>query len=275
MEKNIGFIGAGNMGSAIIGGMIESKTIQSSHIMVSDLNVGRLEALAKSYKIATTSSNIDIAKMSDILFLAVKPDMYRHVIGEINEYLKTDVVIVSIAAGITIEEMYTYFDDVPVKIIRTMPNTPSLVNKGITAVCLGENVTDTDAQATIDILSRIGKVEILPEYLFHAFIGVAGSSPAYVYMLIDAMADAGVKYGLTKEQAIKMSAKAVLGTAQMVLDLGEHPMVLKDRVCSPGGTTIEAVCTLEEQGFRNAVITAISDCVEKSMEMEKRKELSR
>ena len=275
MEKNIGFIGAGNMGSAIIGGMIESKTIQSSHIMVSDLNVGRLEALAKSYKIATTSSNIDIAKMSDILFLAVKPDMYRHVIGEINEYLKTDVVIVSIAAGITIEEMYTYFDDVPVKIIRTMPNTPSLVNKGITAVCLGENVTDTDAQATIDILSSIGKVEILPEYLFHAFIGVAGSSPAYVYMLIDAMADAGVKYGLTKEQAIKMSAKAVLGTAQMVLDLGEHPMVLKDRVCSPGGTTIEAVCTLEEQGFRNAVITAISDCVEKSMEMEKRKELSR
>lgn len=272
MTKKIGFIGGGNMGSAIIGGILNSGMAQANNVMVSDIDETKLQYLDDVFHVNISRSNHEVAKFADILFLAVKPNLYGDVIVDIREHISKDTVIVSVAAGVSIADMEYYFESGTVKIIRTMPNTPALVNQGITAVCLGENVTRVDAEPVIEMLQGIGEIEIIHEDLFHAFIGVGGSSPAYGYMLIDAMADAAVKHGMSKEQALRISALAIKGAADMYLATGTHPVKLKDRVCSPSGTTIEAVITLEEKGYRNAIISAVNKCVAKSMKMERRED---
>ena len=266
MNKKLGFIGAGNMGAAIIGGVVKAGVAEASDITASDLDKGLLQKMADTHGIHITSTNIDVAQSADLLFICVKPHIYEIVIREIKDFLKPDAVVVAIAAGITLDWLTAKLAPFN-KIVRVMPNTPALVNCGMTAICPGESLKDEDTQTVLKIFNSCGKAEILPERLFDAFTGVAGSAPAYVFMFIEAMADAGVKYGLPRAQAISFSAQTVLGAAQMVLQTKEHPAVLKDAVCSPGGTTIEAVCELEKQGFGNAVISAISACVEKSLKM--------
>ena len=255
------------MGSAIIGGVVRAGLYKPEDITVSDINTDFLSALEKSCGINTTTSNTLATQSSDILFLCVKPELYTTIIKEIKGDLPKDTIVVTIAAGQTLDCVSSQFE-VGTKIVRAMPNAPALINQGMTAICPGSGLAKEDVSKVCDIFNSIGKSVILEESLFDIFIGVAGSAPAYAFMFIDALGDAGVKYGLTKKQALTFAAQTIMGAANMVLETGQHPAALKDAVCSPGGTTIEAVCELEFNGFRNAVISAVTTCVEKSRAME-------
>lgn len=268
MNKTIGVIGGGNMSQAIVSGLVKSEIIQGKNIIVSDRDDEKLSYMKKDYGINTTNNNEEVAKISDIIILAVKPNIYDEVIDEIKYKVKEDVVIVSIAAGITMEFIQSKFEK-NIKIVRTMPNTPVLVGEGMTALCYNEFSSEVDVKNVIDIFKSFGKVEVISEKLMDVVPGISGSSPAYVYMFIEALADGGVLGGLPRDKAYKMAAQAVLGAAKMVLETGEHPGALKDKVCSPGGTTIEAVYSLEESNFRGAVIKAMEKCREKTIKMSK------
>jgi pyrroline-5-carboxylate reductase len=262
MTHKLGLIGAGNMSEAIMSGIINAGVAASSDIIASDANDARLQFIAQKYKVNTTQSNIEVAQKSDIIFLCIKPHVHDAVIFEIREKIKSDALVIILAGGVSIEAAREKFA-ANVKLIKTMPNTPAMVNCGMTAICAAENVSEEEISHVLKIFNSIGKTEILPEKLFPVFTGLAGSSPAYAFMFIEAMADAGVKHGLSRKQAIEISTQALLGAAKLLQESGEHPATLRDAVCTPGGTTIAAVCELEEQGFRNAVISAVDACVEK------------
>lgn len=266
MSYNIGFIGCGNMGSAMMGGIIKSGLVKSSDIYVADLFKPSLERAKENYGVNTTTDNKVVAKAADILILSVKPNILDVVAKEIKNDLKKDCIIVSIVAGKTIEYLETVFG-AKCKIVRTMPNTPALVGEGMSALCGNKNTEIEDIEKVKDIFSSFGKVEVISESLLDAFVGVSGSSPAYVFMFIEAMADAAVYDGMPRDKAYKIASQAVLGSAKMVLETGKHPAQLKDMVCSPGGTTIEAVKVLEETRFRSSVIAAMTACTNKSREM--------
>ena len=268
MSKIIGFIGAGNMGQAILGGIVKAGLVASENIIMSDLYEPSLEKAKGNYNIEITTDNKLVAKKSDILILAVKPNLYPIVINEIKDLVKDDVIIVTIAAGKSIESTEKSFGR-ELKVIRTMPNTPALVGEGMTAVCPNKLITDNDINEVSKLRNSFSKVEVVSESLIDAVTSVSGSSPAYVYMFIEAMADAAVLQGMPRDKAYKFAAQTVLGSAKMVLETGMHPGALKDMVCSPGGTTIEAVAELEAKGFRSAVISAMNKCYKKSQEMSK------
>ena len=261
MDKQIGFIGCGNMGMAIIGGMLNKKIVSSNKIMCSDL-----ENASEKYGISITTDNNEVAKNADILILSIKPDLYASVINEIKEEIKSDVIVVTIAAGKSVKSTEDSFDT-KLKVVRVMPNTPALVGEGMSALCPNEMVTEKDLEDVLNIFNSFGQSEIVSEKLMDVVTSVSGSSPAYVYMIIEAMADAAVLDGMPRNQAYKFAAQAVLGSAKMVLETGIHPGELKDMVCSPGGTTIEAVATLEEKGLRTAIISAMQRCTQKSVEL--------
>ncbi len=262
----LGFIGAGNMAKAIMGGVLKNEIFKPEEVIASDLYVPGLEAAKESLGINITTDNKEVAKNSEVLVLAVKPQFYADVIKEISEYITENQIVVTIAPGKTLEYLADTFGH-PVKIVRTMPNTPALVGEGITGVCHNELVTKEELEYVCRILNGFGKAEVVPERLMDVVVSVSGSSPAYVFLFIEAMADAAVADGMPRPQAYKFAAQAVLGSAKMVLETGKHPGELKDMVCSPGGTTIEAVRVLEEKGFRSAVFEAMKACAEKSKGM--------
>ncbi|SCI72717.1 Pyrroline-5-carboxylate reductase [uncultured Clostridium sp.] len=268
MNKKIGFIGSGNMAKAMIGGIVKSKLVDPSNVIASDLNELALENVKNEYGINVTTNSKEVVKFSDIVIVAVKPNVYDIVLEGIKELIDNEKIIVTIAAGKTIESIENVIGD-DKKVIRTMPNTPALVNEGMSALCKNKNITDEELNTVKEIFNSFGKAEIVNEYLIDAVIGASGSAPAYVFMFIEAIADAAVLAGMPRNQAYTFAAQAVMGSAKMVLETGKHPGELKDMVCSPGGTTIEAVKTLESEGFRSAVIKAIGDCIEKSKEMSK------
>lgn len=261
----ISFIGAGNMGSAIIGGVIKAKLANGADITVSDKNEERLKELQSEYGVSVTTNNGDCTDC-DILVLCVKPNVIYSVIDEIKTAVKKDCVVVSIAAGQTLQKLEAAFGG-NVKIARVMPNTPALVGEGMAAISAGTHLDERDTECVKTIFESVGKAEIVPERLMDAVTGVSGSSPAYVFMFIEAMADAAVRGGMSRDMAYTFAAQSVLGSAKMVLDTKLHPAQLKDMVTSPGGTTIEAVAVLEEEGMRNSVIKAIDACIEKSKSM--------
>ena len=268
MNKKIGFIGSGNMAKAMIGGIVKSKLVDSNNVIASDLNELALENVKNEYGINITTNSKEVVKFSDIVIVAVKPNVYDIVLEGVKELIDNEKIIVTIAAGKTIESIENVIGN-DKKVIRTMPNTPALVNEGMSALCKNNNITDEELNMVKEIFNSFGKAEIVSEYLIDAVIGASGSAPAYVFMFIEAMADAAVLAGMPRNQAYTFAAQAVMGSAKMVLETGKHPGELKDMVCSPGGTTIEAVKTLEAEGFRSAVIKAIGDCIEKSKEMSK------
>ncbi len=268
MNKTIGFIGAGNMAKAIIGGIVNSKLISSNNIFVSNPSNEKLKNLQNTYKVKITNDNNKVAKSSDILFLSVKPDKYSEVIDEIKYNVKEDVVIVTIAAGINIATTQKEFSK-NIKVIRSMPNTPALVGEGMTALMPSNEITDKEFEEVKSIFESFGKAEVIDESLIHAFTSISGSSPAYVFMFIEALADGGVLQGMPRDKAYKFAAQAILGSAKMVLETGIHPGELKDMVCSPAGTTIEAVEALEKTSFRHSVMSAVRKCSEKSQRMAK------
>lgn len=250
----------------MVGGLLKSGFIKPEQIIVSNKTEIPLKRLSDEFNVITTLNNKDVVKKSDIIFLAVKPNIYKSIIEEIKSELTNDKLIITIAAGITIENMEQWLGD-DLKIIRTMPNTPALVGEAMTAICPNKNVSEDELKYCIKIFKSFGECEVLEEKYFDGFIAVAGSSPAYVFMFIESIADGAVKLGIPREKAYKMAAQSVLGSAKMILETGKHPGELKDMVCSPAGTTIEAVIELEKLGFRNSVIQAMDKCAEKSKNM--------
>ncbi len=262
----IGFIGAGNMATAMITGIVASNKYNSTNIFVSNPDTKVLDELEDKFKITKAVDNKSLAKEADVIFVAVKPDIYKLVLNEITPCLDDTKIIVSIAPGKTLEllEAWTYEK---AKIIRTMPNTPAMVLEGMTAVCKNEYISDEEYKQVLEIIDCFGKSAAVKETLFDAVAAVSGSAPAYVYMFIEALADGAVLLGMARNDAYKFASQTVLGAATMVLQTNEHPGVLKDKVCSPGGTTIEAVKVLEDSKFRSAVINAMIACHDKSKNM--------
>ena len=268
MNKKIVFIGSGNMGGAMIGGIVSSLLAKPEDIIASDPSEKARESLKEKYGIQVTSDNAKAASMADILFLAVKPHIYPAAAAQIKDHLKPSAVIVTIAAGQTLAHMADLLGE-DTKIVRAMPNTPALVGEGMAALCPNKNVTGQEFDEVKSIFDSFDKSEKISEDLFDAVVGVSGSSPAYVYMFIEAMADAAVAEGMPRDKAYVFAAQAVLGSAKMVLETGRHPGDLKDMVCSPGGTTIKAVIALEQTGMRGSVMQAVQECIDKSKEMSK------
>ncbi len=264
--KKIGFIGLGNMASAMIGGMLQKGAARPEDIIGSARTAATCRRVAEQYGITTYSSNAEVAEQADILFLAVKPQFFPEVIGEIREHVRSRTLIVSIAAGKTLKEITGLFGGAR-KILRCMPNTPALVLEGCTGVCAGDLVDEEELEEVLELLRSFGVAEAVPERLMDAVVGVSGSSPAYVFLFLEAMADGAVAAGMPRRQAYPFAAQAVLGSAKMLLETGKHPGELKDMVCSPGGTTIQAVKVLEEKGLRAAVMEAMEACVEKSRKL--------
>lgn len=262
----LGFIGAGNMAQAIIGGILKSGSADKSDIIASAATDKTIKNVADKYGIKTTLDNREVAT-ADILFLAVKPVYYQQVIDEIKDIcVDNSQIIVTIAAGKSIKWVEEAFGK-ELKIIRTMPNTPALVGEGITAVCPSKNVTEDELTTVMKFLKSFGKAEVVQESMMDAVVAVSGSSPAYVFMFIEAMADAAVAEGMPRAQAYQFAAQSVLGSAKMVLETGLHPGKLKDMVCSPAGTTIEAVRVLEKTGFRSSIMECMRECANKSRSM--------
>ena len=269
MIRNIGMIGAGNMGSAILRGVVESGTIPARQISVYDVSSRRLREIEGELPgIRTTAGCLQTAEESDMIIIAVKPMYVKEVIGDMRPALSGKAVI-SIAAGWTTSMLDNELRDSGATWMRVMPNTPALVGEGMTAICDETTFSRDDFDFARSVFDSVGKTKILPERLFDGVTAISGSSPAYVYMLIEAMADAGVKEGIPRNYAYEMAAQSVLGSALMVLSTGTHPAALKDAVCSPGGTTIEAVEELEREGFRAAVMDAMKVCAQKSRDMSK------
>ncbi len=262
----IGFIGTGNMGSAMMGGIISSGIVPPEDVMASDIFQAALDRVSEQLGVATSTNNRDVVEFADVIFLAIKPQFLAHALEGIKDMDFTDKLVVSIVAGQSLERLSELFGK-KLKLIRVMPNTPALVGEGMSALSPNELVSEEEAADVLKLFESFGKAEIVPERLQDAVVGISGSSPAYVYMFIEALADGAVAEGMPRAQAYKFAAQAVLGSAKMVLETGEHPGVLKDAVCSPGGTTIEAVATLEALGFRNAVIEAERVCIDKSREL--------
>lgn len=266
MNKKIGFIGAGHMGSAIIGGLIHKAIVSADQIYALNRHQHKTQEVAKKFGINATMTIEELVKVSDILVVAVKPKVVISVLSEALPFIKNDTVIVSIAAGITLESLEGILG-ADKKIVRIMPNLPSLVGEGVSSITPNTKVADKDLENIKTIFKSLGKAEVVTEDLIHAVVGVSGSSPAYVFMFIEALADSAVQAGMPREQAYTFAAQAVLGSAKMVLETGMHPAALKDMICSAGGTTIEAVCALERKGFRSAIIDGAKAAMLKSQEM--------
>jgi len=265
----IGFIGAGNMGGAILKGALAKAFLKPGEVAIFDINK-EVCASWKDLGVQVASSNAELTQMSEWIVLAVKPVFLAGVLDEIRPYLNQNKKVISIAAGWSIQMLMDAVGENRAKLLRVMPNTPALVGEGVLALCEETTLETEDYIWAQKLFATLGVVQLVPERLIDAVIAISGSSPAYVFMFIDAMADAAVKLGMPRQMAISSAAQAVLGSAKMVLDTKLHPAVLKDQVCSPGGTTIEAVHVLEEKGMRSAVIQAMVACAEKSKAMTNR-----
>lgn len=269
MIKTIGMIGTGNMGSAILRGIVDAEYVKAGQIVAYDASSRRLRELEEDIPGVTVANNcLEVAENADLIILAIKPIYVNDVIDEIHSALNGKAVL-SIAAGWTVSMLEKALNGTTATYLRVMPNTPALVGEGMTAICDETTFSKEDFNYAKGIFDSVGKTKVLPERLFDGVVAVSGSSPAYVYMMIEAMADAAVREGIPRVYAYEMAAQSVLGSALMVLSSGTHPAALKDAVCSPGGTTIEAVKALEKNGFRSALMEAMDACARKSREMSK------
>lgn len=266
MGRKIGFIGCGNMGGAMIQGILDSGKCAKEDMMASAKSEETRSSKGAHFGIPMTADNCRVAAFADILFLTVKPQIYEEVIEEIKEAVSEDTVIITAAPGKSLGWLAEKFGR-NLKFIRTMPNTPAMVKEGMMGICANAKVTDGELAMVRDICGGFSRTEVVAEHLMDVVTAVSGSSPAYVFMFIEAMADAAVAGGMPRKQAYTFAAQTVLGSAKMVLETGKHPGELKDMVCSPAGTTIQAVRVLEERGLRSAVIEAMEKCLDISRNM--------
>lgn len=264
----IGFIGTGNMGGAIIKGYLAVNPEKADSIYVYNHHVEKAQILTQELGVHNTESIKELVENTDIVVLAVKPNAFEQVMPQVAASVSVQKTLVSIAAGVSISYLEGFMLR-GVGVIRVMPNTPSLVGEGMTSVSRNKSVCEEAFVQVMDLFSSIGSVQEIGESLIDTVVGVSGSSPAYAYMFIEALADGAVLEGMQRKQAYIFAAQAVLGAAKMVLETGLHPGELKDQVCSPGGTTIEAVRSLEKNKFRSSIIEAVHTCAEKSRSMSK------
>ena len=261
----ISCIGTGAMGGAIMRAVC--KKYNAKDIFVTDKNVEMGKAFAESNGCNFVASNKEVIKDADYVFLAVKPQFLGDVFAEIKDVISKDQVIISMAAGVKIEKLESFAPKT--RFIRMMPNVCAQIGEAMTAVSSNDNITNAEMDTAKEILSAAGKVEQVPERLMDCVTGVSGSGPAFVFMFIEAMADAAVRCGMPRAQAYTYAAQTVKGSAALVLESGKHPGALKDSVTSPAGTTIEGVAALEENGFRHAVIQAVTAATARSAELGK------
>lgn len=265
-DKKIGFIGGGAMAEAIIGGMLEAGLVKNEQVSVYDISKARLAVLKEEYGVEGRAMD-ELTAWANVLFLAVKPQTIGNVLAVLEGNVPSDTIVISIAAGVTIERLETHLPNTP--IVRVMPNTPVFVNAGMAALAMGAYAGEDAAAFAKAVFDAVGRAIIVPESSMDAVTGLSGSGPAYGFVMIDALADAGVRVGLGRSDAILLAAQTLYGAAKMVLETGEHPAVLRDRVTSPGGTTIAGVHIMEQQGVRGALIDAVIAAAERSKEMGK------
>jgi len=267
-NKKIGFIGTGKMGEALIKGILHARLVPPGNIYASDMDVAKLQMLEKELKINTCKDNCDAVANSDILIIAVKPQIVPTVLNELKSSIKNQLII-SIAAGVTIETFEKNL--LPgTKVVRVMPNIAATVKEAASAISPGSAVSKGDTALTAEIFDSIGRTVILQESLMDAVTGLSGSGPAYIFMIIEALADGGVHEGLDRKTAKLLAAQTVLGAAKMVLEGPDHTGELKDMVTSPGGTTSRGLRIMEEQGVRIGMMNAVIAACERSRELGKK-----
>jgi len=259
-------IGTGNMGQALIGGFISKKSHLPEEIFIYDYDEAKSLKYAKQTGCIFCSKLEDAVGLVDSVLLAVKPQTIESVVLQIRDLIKKDAVIISIAAGIKTDKLRKYIGNSETGIIRVMPNTPALIGEGVSAICF-DNVSEKFKKYASELFSTCGLVLFVEEKKMDAVTGLSGSGPAYVMLFIEALADAGVRMGLSREEALSLACATVKGSAAMVMETKIHPAQLKDNVCSPGGTTIEALYQLEKGGFRSSVIDAVTASARRSKEL--------
>ncbi|MBU1193491.1 MAG: pyrroline-5-carboxylate reductase [Proteobacteria bacterium] len=265
--KKIGFIGGGNMAEALISGLVLSKAARSSDIICSDISQDQLDAVADKYHISTTTDNLEVVKKSEVIIYATKPQILGTVLEQTASALDPSKLIISIAAGVPLAAIASVLPE-KMRLIRVMPNICAFVKQSATAIAAGEHASKEDLAMATAIFDSVGKTVIIQEnILMDAFTGLSGSGPGYIFLIIDAMADAGVKMGLSRKDSLMLSAQTVMGSAQLLLESQEHPGQLKDRVTSPGGTTIAGIHALEEGGLRATLINAVESATKRSKEL--------
>ena len=272
-NKKLGFIGGGNMTEALLKGLLASSSVGPKDILVSDLLSDRLEYLNKEYKIKTTDDSRKLVQKSDILILAVKPQVVSKALESFSDLMDSHKIIISVAAGISInfiEDILNRKGKNKISVIRTMPNTPALVQEGATAICGGGHSSKLDIKIAHYIFKAIGQTVAIEETHMDAVTGLSGSGPAYIFMIIEALSDAGVKVGLSREVSNILTIQTILGSAKLARDGGKHPGELKDMVTSPGGTTISGLHMLEEGGVRTALMNAVERATQRSRELGKK-----
>jgi len=269
LDKRLGIIGGGAMGEALVRGVIKAGVVEPPAVMVSDVRTERLEMLAGETGVKVASSNVALARECDIVILAVKPFVVSEVLAEIAPVMNLRQTLISIAGGISLDFIEQKMGN-RIPVVRVMPNTPCLVNEGASAFALGAKAGAEQAGQARMIFGAVGRVVEVPEKLMDAVTGLSGSGPAYGYLIIEALSDAGVRQGLPRDLATELAAQTLLGAARMVLETGEHPGRLKDMVTTPGGTTIEGLFALEEGAVRASISKAVEKAAARSREMSRR-----
>lgn len=264
MIKKITFVGAGNMGEALIRGILNAGLCSPASIMASDVRGDRLAFLRDTYNIKTSPDKGEALQGSEIIILAVKPQSIEEVAGEINPFLTGEEVLISIAAGVDLKRLRAIINSG--RIIRVMPNTPALVLKGVTCICK-DDVEEADLVLAQEIFNAVGRVIMVKEALIDAVTGLSGSGPAYCFIFLEALADGGVKMGLPRQVALELATQTMLGAAALVSEFGKHPGELKDMVASPGGTTIYGLHELERGGIRGTIMDAVEEATLRSQEL--------
>jgi pyrroline-5-carboxylate reductase len=268
IDKKIAFLGGGNMAEALIKGLIAAGTAKPDQIIATDISLDRLAHLQKTYGIIIHKNNSDAAREAEIIVLSVKPQIIERVLGEIASAIDEKKLVISIAAGIATPKIEKSFKDGS-RVVRVMPNTPALVLAGAAALAGGRNTSNEDLALAQRMFNSVGRAVIVEEKLMDAVTGLSGSGPAYVFVIIDALSDAGVKAGLPRALALELAAQTVYGAAKMVLETKEHPAKLRDMVTSPGGTTIEGLHALEKGKLRATLINAVEAATARSKELGK------
>ena len=266
LETNIAFLGAGNMAGALVRGLLHAGACTAERLFATDVRTERLEVLAELHGIRTGTDNAEAARWADVIVLATKPQVFDRLLAQIGGAVDADDLVISIAAGVPIDAIESRLA-AGVRVVRAMPNTPALVDAGATGLASGAHATESDIELARQIFDSVGISVVLDESLIDAVTGLSGSGPAYIFLIIEALADAGVKVGLHRDSALRLAAQTVLGSAKLLIETGEHPGRLKDMVTSPGGTAIAGLHTLEAGGLRTTLIDAVEAATKRAGEL--------